>query len=69
MRLHKGKKWIYISFSFYVRNVHLYAMTAFAQNTILTVTVPSEFLLKIEIDGKGEIQLGKELFRNNGNIR
>lgn len=62
MRLHKGKKWIYISFLFtFVLSICM-PLTAFAQNTILTVTVPSEFLLKIEIDGKGEIQVGEKSF-------
>lgn len=68
MRLHKGKKWIYISLLFtFVMSICM-PLTAFAQNTILTVTVPSEFLLKIEIDGKGEVQIGEKHFSETTTI-
>ena len=43
-------------------------LTAFAQNTILTVTVPPEFLLKIEIDGIGELQIGEKHFSETTTI-
>lgn len=68
MRLHKGKKWIYISLLFtFVMSICM-PLTAFAQNTILTATVPSEFLLKIEIDGKGEVQIGEKHFSETTTI-
>lgn len=35
---------------------------AFAQDTTLTVTVPSQFLLRIQINGKGEVQVGEMRF-------
>lgn len=35
---------------------------AFAQDTTLTVTVPSQFLLRIQINGKGSVQIGEKQF-------
>lgn len=62
MRLHKSKKWIYISLLFtFVMSICM-PLTAYAQDTKLTTTVPSQFLLKIEIDGKGKVQVGEKCF-------
>lgn len=62
MRLHKSKKLISVSLLFTFVMFICMPLTAFAQNTKLTTTVPPQFLLKIEIDGKGEIQVGEKCF-------
>ncbi len=42
--------------------------SVFAQDTILTTVVPSQFQLKIEMDGKGEVQIGERRFSKTTTI-
>lgn len=68
MKRLKGKRWVFLSL-FFALVIFLYIPpTAFAQDTQLTTIVPSQFLLKIELDGKGEVQIGEKHFSTSTTI-
>lgn len=68
MKYNKNKKSIYICLLFAFVMVICMPLTAFAQNTTLTANVPSQLQLKIEINGKGAVQVGEKRFSETTTI-
>ena len=62
MKHNKNKRILYIWLLFSFVMVICMPLPASAKDTTLHTTVPSQFLLKIKIEGKGSVQIGEKQF-------